>query len=433
MTQDAVPQPEGEATPAMPEGVRTRVLALAADVLPLLADVPPALRKVASFAPNRRARLGGTQIAAALESDDDFRSHVATQVSARETLAEAVVAGEPPTTADPVEVAAIAWLTRPDGWQETFAAAVRRVEQAAVPVDSAELDRLRDKLDQARRATKDLRAEHKAQVEELKAENTSLRRKLGESRAALREATEGQARAGAETQQARELAETALTNAEAENRRLRGQVEEAQAALAAARREVRSGRDQATLRARLLLDTLLDAGQGLRRELALPAVEGAPADGLEAELAAADERDPGGVTGRSGPALLEHYLSLPRARLLIDGYNVTKTAWPQSSLEAQRVRLLGSLATLVSRTGAETTVVFDAANATSRPPMSPPRGVRALFSPAGVIADDVIRDLVAEEPTGRVVVVVTSDQALADDVRRAGARPVSSISLLGLL
>ena len=52
---------------------------------------------------------------------------------------------------------------------------------------------------------------------------------------------------------------------------------------------------------------------------------------------------------------------MPRARLIVDGYNVSKTAWPTSSLEAQRIRLLSGLAPLVARTGAETTVVFDAA------------------------------------------------------------------------
>ena len=36
-----------------------------------------------------------------------------------------------------------------------------------------------------------------------------------------------------------------------------------------------------------------------------------------------------------------------------------------------------------------------------------------LFSPAGVIADDVLRDLVDAEPAGRVVVVVTDDRELA--------------------
>ena len=107
------------------------------------------------------------------------------------------------------------------------------------------------------------------------------------------------------------------------------------------------------------------------------------------------------------PAILEQTLSMPRSRLIIDGYNVTMEAWPSASLEAQRSRLVSALAAVVARTGAETTVVFDAASSGSRSVMPAPRGVKVVFSPVGVIADDVIRRLVTAEPSGRVVVVVT--------------------------
>ena len=63
--------------------------------------------------------------------------------------------------------------------------------------------------------------------------------------------------------------------------------------------------------------------------------------------------------------------------------------------------------------------------------MPAPRGVRVVFSPEGVIADDVIRQLVAAEPRGRVVVVVSSDQAVARDVVRGGARAVPATALIG--
>src|SRR3546814_12108757 len=78
--------------------------------------------------------------------------------------------------------------------------------------------------------------------------------------------------------------------------------------------------------------------------------------------------------GPASPALLEQMLSMPRARLIIDGYNVSKTAWPDSTLEAQRIRLLNGLGPLVARTGAETTVVFDAASPTTRGIAHAPRG-----------------------------------------------------------
>jgi len=100
---------------------------------------------------------------------------------------------------------------------------------------------------------------------------------------------------------------------------------------------------------------------------------------LEAELSEPvdDARTPGasGVLGPGSAGILEQLLTMPRARLLVDGYNVSKGAWAGSSLEAQRQRLLRSLAPLVARTGVETTVVFDAANLTSRPVVAAPRAV----------------------------------------------------------
>jgi hypothetical protein len=40
---------------------------------------------------------------------------------------------------------------------------------------------------------------------------------------------------------------------------------------------------------------------------------------------------------------------------------------------------------------------------------------------------------VRAEPPGRVVVVVTGDQAVAGDVQRSGARPIPSTTLLARL
>lgn len=418
----------------LPEPVRVRVVALAADVLPQVPALPPSLRKVAGFAPNRRARLGGTPIGAALSSDDAFREHVAVQVAAaRPELVVATSADA--AAADPVDVAAVLWLSRPDGWEAAYAEALGRAERAVEPRDTSEKERLRRRLDAAEQANRDLRAEHKAALEELKAENATLRRKLGEARAAQRTAAADSESLASAAEEARARAEAAAAQAEAETRRLRGRLDDLQAQLAAARRDVRSGKDEATVRARMLLDTLLEAGQGLRRELALPTVTGVPADRVEEDVAQAGTRDStaAGSLGPGSQALLEQYLTMPRARLIVDGYNVSKAAWPESSLEAQRIRLLNALAPLVARVGAETTVVFDAASSTSRPVVNAPRGVKVLFSPEGVIADDVIRDLVGAEPEGRVVIVVSSDQEVARDVLRAGARSASSSALLGLL
>lgn len=400
----------------LPEPVRTRVVALTADTLPDVPKLPPAVRRVATFAPARRARLGGTAITDAL-ADDDFRARVGTQVAAR-----------PAPASDPATDAALAWLVRPDGWEEALAEAVGRVAVPEPGDDRAdrEVERLRQRLADAEQAVRELKAAHRAQVDEIKGENATLRRKLGDSRTAERDARAAAETAAAAQTRAETDAEERCSALEKENRRLRGQLERLESEAAQGKRDARSERDEATLRARILLETVIDAASGLRRELALPQVSGAPGDRVEADVAEAGQRVP-------TQAGLEQYLAMPRARLVIDGYNVSKAAWSSSSLEAQRIRLMQALAPLVARTGAETTVVFDAAETDHRPPVNAPRGVRVLFSPRGVIADDVIRDLVAAEPEGRVVVVVTADREVARDVARDGARVVPPEGLLDLL
>jgi predicted RNA-binding protein with PIN domain len=418
----------------LPAAVRTRVVALAADVLPEVVRLPPELRRVAGFAPQRRARLGGTALVAALDSDDDLRERVGTQAAAR-TSYDAGAAAD--GSGDPAELAAVVWLTRPEGWEDlvrTLADRLREHPEVA-DRDAGELSRLRDKLAGAEQALRDLRSRNRAQVEEYKTENASLRRKLGESRAAERAARAAAEEHERALEEARTRATAEAGSQDKELRRLRARVAQLEAEASADRRAARTDRDEATLRARMLLDTVIDAASGLRRELALPSVEGAPGDRVEAALveAAGARAGVGGAAASGSPALLERVLGMPRARLIVDGYNVSKAAWPTSPLEAQRIRLLGGLAPLVARLGVETTVVFDAAAASARTVAQAPRGVKVVFSPEGVIADDVIRDLVSAEPSGRVVVVVSSDQEVADDVVRAGARSHPAEALVGLL
>ena len=414
----------------LPEPVRTRIVAQVSEVLPDVPTLPPAVRRVASFAPARRARLGASAIIEAL-ADDEVRERAGVQVAARPE----------PDDADDLSMAARLWLTRPDDWADLLTTRLARIEEAAAAGDGRdrELERLRRRLADSEQTVRELRAAQQTREETLRtehqAEHAALRRRLGEARAAEREARALVEKADEELGRVRTDAETRVAALEKENRQLRGQVERYDADGIQARRDARSERDEATVRARLLLETVIDAATGLRRELALPTVEGVPADRVVADVATAGVRTPSsaGALGGGSTALLEQYLAMPRARLVVDGYNVSKRAWPSSSLEAQRNRLAAGLAALVARTGAETTVVFDAAETDHRPPVVAPRGVRVLYSPRGVIADDVIRDLVGVEPTGRVVLVVTADRAVADDVARDGARVVDPDALIALL
>jgi hypothetical protein len=137
-------------------------------------------------------------------------------------------------------------------------------------------------------------------------------------------------------------------------------------------------------------------------------------------------RLPGGVIASSAEAA--EFLLRSDAAVLVDGYNVAKLAWPTRSLEAQRNQLLDAVENLARRFGADLTVVFDGASVVGAH-AARRRLVRVVWSPEGVIADDVIRDEVRRLPTARAVVVVTNDAEIVTDVqgarrqRRAEQRP----------
>lgn len=420
----------------LPEPVRARVVALVATVLPQVPDLPASLRRVAAFAPARRARSGGTAIGAALDQDPDtaggLRERAAVQLRSAEPR---YAADRLPTGAEPTEVAAFAWLSRPADWTDQLATALTSL-QSRPAVAEQDLARLQRRVDQLEQEVREARERRRTDVESAKQENTVLRRRLGEARAAGKEALAGVDEAIATARAAQAEAEASAEAYAREVRQLRARVAQLATEAGDERRAVRAERDGATLRARLLLDTILDASTGLQRELALPQATTTPGEGREGEYAVAPAQPSGRSRTVAGIGELEGYLAMPRVRLIVDGYNVTKQAWPTSALDVQRIRLVQALAPLVARTGAETTVVFDAAavpGAAARHLAGVPRGVRVVFSPPGVIADDVIRDLVAAEPAGRVLLVASDDQAVARDIALNGGRPVPTALLLQAL
>ncbi|MFJ2743944.1 NYN domain-containing protein [Streptomyces sp. NPDC087440] len=423
----------------LPEGVRRRVVTLVSDAFGGLtvAELPAPLRQYARFTPTRRAKFAGNAMAAALESDPVFRQRIGERL--RETqpeLASALEAGSPPAAADPVDVAAAAYVLRPVGWVKLVAAAGEEAQRAdAERADEAaqrELDQLRAELAEARERTKGETERLRAEVDAARRESEAAQRKL---RGALSDVKRGEAalrKTQGEIDGIRAEAAAQVAAAEAETRRLRARLGEAEASVEAGRRAVREGRSVEDMRLRLLLDTVLEAAQGLRRELALPPSTGRPADTVDA--VEPGRMSPKDIAARAlsdtDPAVLDQLLALPQAHLVVDGYNVTKTGYPTMPLEKQRLRLLGGLSMLAAASGAEVTCVFDGAELAAPVLLAPPRGVRVLFSKAGVTADELIRQLVRAEPDGRPVVVVSTDREVADGVAKSGARPVASAMLL---
>jgi predicted RNA-binding protein with PIN domain len=427
---------------ALPEPVRRRVIRLAADALGALApdEVPPGLRPFARFTGARRLRHGGPAVAAALSTDPDFRARVAESVAeSAGHLAEAVTAGVLPAAADPADVAALTYLLRPDGWTGQLAAAVQAVrDQAGVAEETArtaDVQRLADQLERVRTQSRAEAERHRAEVSALRADLDRARARIADLGRDLK-AAEADARRTAEllaTEKGRVTAGAAT--AEAEIRRLRARLTEMEEAAAAARQGARDTRSADDARLWLLVETIGQAAQGLRRELALGPPTELPGDRV------ASDAGPGAGSGSAAagvpvralaaddPARLDQLLALPRVHLVVDGYNVTKTEYGQLPLEQQRARLVTGLAALRAQTRAEVTVVFDGAE---RLPAAPPtpRGIRVLFSPVGQTADEMIRRLVRAEPTGRPVAVVSSDREVADGVRRAGAHAVGAVALV---
>ncbi|MET7384688.1 NYN domain-containing protein [Streptomyces sp. NPDC005529] len=423
----------------LPDGVRRRVVQIVSDGFGglTLAELPAQLRQYARFAPNRRAKFAGNAMAAALETDPLFRQRIAEKL--RETqpeLTAALDSAAPPPAADPLDVAAAAYVLRPAGWVKLVTAAgeeaLRADAERADEESRAELERLRGELAAARGQIRTETDRLRSELDTARKEAESLHRKL---RGALSDVKRGEAalrKLQAETDAARAESQAQVSAAESEGRRLKARLTEAEAALEAGRKAAREGRSVEDMRLRLLLDTVLDAAQGLRRELALPPVSVRPAETVEAV-------EPGRMTPKdiatralseNDPAILDQLLALPQAHLVVDGYNVTKTGYPQMPLEKQRLRLLGQLSQLAAQTGAEVTCVFDGAELAAPVLLAPPRGVRVLFSKPGVTADEVIRQLVRAEPPGRPVIVASTDREVADGIAKAGARPVASAVLL---
>jgi predicted RNA-binding protein with PIN domain len=437
--EEAVLEGDFAPEPSLPEAVRQRITTLTAAALPGMPadEMPVPLRRVARFAPNRRARLGGQAIAAQLASDPLFRQRVSGRiVTDSGDLGAAVANGLAPAAADPVEVAALAYLVRPVGWRDLIDAAGDAVRAEA---DTAAVtNQIRDAELRADRAEHD-RAVARVEADKLRDELARVREELGQIREearstakALRESQAAQKRASELLATEKGRANKINTDHDAEVRRLRARLAEAEAAAATGKQSAKDARSVDDARLWLLLETIGQAASGLRRELALGPTDKLPADFVadtSADRPGTPERARARAQDTDDPGRLDQLLALPRAHLVVDGYNVTKRGFADMSLEQQRKRLVTGLGGIAAQTGDEITVVFDGAERVHGLPPAP-RGVRVLFSRKGDTADELIRQLVRAEPPGRPIVVISSDREVADGVRRHGAYPMGADSLL---
>ena len=420
---------------------------------------PSPLRPVLSFAKLPAAALAVAQ--RVVEDDDGFRARVA------------AAAGDLDSTR--LDRAGWLWLARPDGWTDD--PAIRGAAEAPVaPDDTA---RLRRKLERAEEVAAQARAEANAARLELR----RLRTELDHSRTELAAAESDKvalAAAARQRQDDRNRAVRQLKAVEADLAEGRRLLKVSRAATVAAEAELQAGGRGATRSAEPVRQERMAAAEAQARRDAQHAVDDA-AGAVAALVGSLDEtlgalrraagsadtgRSSAGVSatiqssppptadiggegpgrrggGRAGPAGLpslppgilrdsdlgeRHVVTAGEALIIIDGYNLARTAWADLRPEEERRRIVSLVEELAARSGAAVVVVFDGDDRATAPAAS--RWVRVEFSGSGVTADAVIADLVAGLAPGRPTLVVSSDREVADDAERQGAQAMSSPSFL---
>ena len=320
--------------------------------------------------------------------DPLFRQRIAEKLrEAQPELTGALDSGAPPPAADPLDVAAAAYVLRPTGLGEAgrpprARRPCGRTPSAPTRRRRAELERLREELAEARGQTRTETERLRTELESAKKEAESLHRKL---RGALSDVKRGEAAV-------RKLhGEMEAVRGRGAGPGVRRRERDAGGSRRGSARSRRPWRPPAGRPARAAASRTCAYGccstpcwtptQGLRRELALPPVSVRPAETVDAV-------EPGRMTPKdiaaralseNDPAILDQLLALPQAHLVVDGYNVTKTGYPQMPLEKQRLRLLGQLSQLAAQTGAEVTCVFDGAE------LAAPGAARAAARGAGAV------------------------------------------------
>ncbi len=327
------------------------------------------------------------------------------------------------------------WLTQPAGWEQNAASLIADAGQTDASADARQaLRRAEKRRTAAEAATVRARAEvvqrdeliagHITEIDELRSELGKVAEEAAELRAELVDTRN-------EVRHARDRERAAASKLDAAIRdRNRAQNDRSDAA--AVRDDVLATRVDAVGSVAEIIEAA-EAAQALanRLESLLPQEplgtssrgDGRPAQRTPMSL-------PGGVLSSSAEAA-DHFIRSDAA-VIVDGYNVSKLAWHSRTLEQQRNSLLDAVENLARRFGTDITVIFDGASIVGAH-AARRRLVRVVYSPDGVIADDLIRDEVRRLPTSRAVVVVTNDNEIIRDVRAEGANTLPSNAFIANL
>jgi predicted RNA-binding protein with PIN domain len=436
---------------------------------------PAPLRPYLRFAKLPRPALAATR--RVLDSDEEFRARVA-EAAKEESVGRA------------------GWLflSRPEGWEEELAALVAAaLEEAGQEADRrAEHDarrRLAGAEEAVRRAEQAVESARREAAEAVAALAYERRARL----AAAAEAAAAQQRVeslAAERERVRASAAAAagetgilrrrVTELEARVKELEAELAETAAASAAAMGAAAEATEAGTSTGTgvsgtspittgagepvggLSVETAADIGRALgdaaaaagrlAEALAAAATPLRPAAPVTSEQAALEVAEATAPTDRRvlpvgrrpvalPPAIFDdsleaadHLVRVNGVALVVDGYNVSQTGWPDLPIAEQRRRLVSALGELAARTGADVRVIFDGADL-AMPGAVPTTSqlVRVTFSPPGVEADDEVLAMVNGLPAHRAVVVATSDRAVQQGASRVGANVITAPQLIALL
>lgn len=443
-------------TPAVPDALLVPLLDTAADVLRRLPaeEVPVALRALAGF--ERRGLTSATarhQLRRALDLDDAFRARVREAFVARPEVeavlarwsAEGAIAAvhEAASRNDLALLASALYAARPAGAEFGLGAACNedrhRREARTLEDDLRAQATLLESAEKARRRAEAAHDAARAEIERLeRALRDARRARRDREDAANRRAEEAERRAR-EVEAARDRAERERELAEARARREAERARDAERRLRDARREPGEpapsppapGPSPAALadlarRARELvaaLDQVLDhPGRAGRVPRARTPPPGAASPAAPRAAPRATVPCPPGLRSDQ-PEGLEAMLRANGVVLVVDGYNVSMSGWPDASVERQRQLLLGALARLHLRTRAGVVVVFDGTGLEASALRTTP-GVRVVFSPAGDPADAWVIREVAALPARVPVLVVSNDTWVREHAVVEGGHPV---------
>ena len=477
-------EPTGNAHASVPDHLLTPLLEAAADTLRSLEgdDVPLALRHLRGF--DRRGLMHGPgprQLRRAIEQDADFRERVLERFGALPAVQQVVaqwahddpwqLVAETASRKDLALLASTLWACAPPpgadfglGLVVAFDALERRdrgSEQDALARDReiAGLEEAIRRATEGRRSAEAIAARNAQELrDERRARRTREENAEAETQAAYRHA-EGvesqlrQAEVELEAERARVARELQRARAfEEDLRKARAELADAttQMQQTPSRLDERDALDLAdlttamqrlavkleTLRSRI--ETSTDVPPRLQRRpqpgRAAPGASStprAPAPVPKPLAKRVTPRIPGGVVAES-PIGIETMLRSGRVVLVVDGYNVTKRAWPEASAADQRERLGVAVTQLHRRLGCDVCCVFDGDGSGPRGPIRR-GGVRVVFSDAAEEADEVVLREVQALPKAIPVVVASSDAWVREHTEREGAVVISADALLGFL